>query len=79
MLFSEIFALLLACGSVAADNCRTQSYRGTVYRDGTAAECTGIKSAVCQPGQTQENLHYSYDSTYNPGDGCAVSITCCTK
>lgn len=76
MLFSEIFAVLLACASVAAADCRTQSYRGTVYRDGTAAECTGRASAVCQAGQTQEKLRYSYDGdVYNEGNGCAVAVS----
>ncbi|KAF4821678.1 hypothetical protein CGCTS75_v010994 [Colletotrichum tropicale] len=80
MLFSEIFAVLLACASVAAADCRTQSYRGTVYKDGTAAECTGRASAVCQAGQSQEKLRYSYDGdSYNEGNGCAVAVTCCTK
>ncbi|KAK2767357.1 hypothetical protein CKAH01_15251 [Colletotrichum kahawae] len=80
MLLSRALAVLITYAAVVAADCRTQSYPGTVYKNGTAAECTGRANAVCQAGQTQQRLNYSYDGDlYYPGNGCAVAVTCCTK
>ncbi|UQC75323.1 uncharacterized protein CLUP02_01977 [Colletotrichum lupini] len=76
MLCSKALAVVGLYATIAsAASCRTQSYRGTVYKKGSASECTALANAVCQAGQSQEKMRYSYDGdNYNEGNGCAIAV-----